>query len=81
MKMYEFWLNFHWSVFLRVQLSYSSIGSDNGLALSRRQAIIWTKTDTIQQRIYAAPGGDELIQTMDCQLYSTKLLPELILTC
>ena len=22
---------------------YSSIGSDNGLALSRRQAIIWTK--------------------------------------
>ena len=45
MKMYEFWLKFHWSWFLRVQLTihvYSSVGSDNGLALSRRQANIWT---------------------------------------
>ena len=31
-------LYFHWSLFLRVQ--YSSIGSDNGLAPSRWQAII-----------------------------------------
>ena len=42
MKMLEFRLNFHWSLFLRVQLTISSIGSDNGLAPSRRQAIIWT---------------------------------------
>ena len=32
MKMYEFRLRFHWNVF---------IGSDNGLAPTRRQAIIW----------------------------------------
>ena len=35
-KIYEFQLNFHWSLFL------SSIGSDNGLAPARWQAIIWT---------------------------------------
>ena len=42
MKIFEFRLKFHWSLFLRVQLTYSSIGSDNGLAPSRGQAIIWT---------------------------------------
>ena len=41
-KMYVFRLKFHWSLFLRVQLTWSSIGSDNGLAPSRLQAIIWT---------------------------------------
>ena len=40
MKIFEFWLKFHWSLFLTVQ--YSSIGPDNGLAPSKRQAIIWT---------------------------------------
>ena len=39
---------------------YVSIGSDNGLAPSRRQAIIWTNVDPIHRRIYAALGGDEL---------------------
>ena len=38
MKMFEFWLKFHWS---------SSIGLDNGLVLSRRQAIIWTNDSYI----------------------------------
>ena len=42
MKMIEFRLKFQWSLFPRVQLTYSSIGSDIGLAPSRRQAIIWT---------------------------------------
>ena len=42
MKMFEFQLKFHWSLFLKVQLKYSSIGLDYGLAPSRRQAIIWT---------------------------------------
>ena len=32
MKMYKFWLKFHWSLFLGVQLKYSSIGSDKSLA-------------------------------------------------
>ena len=38
---------------------YSSIGSDNGLAPIRRQAIIWTKADIFHWRIYAALGGDQ----------------------
>ena len=42
MKMCEFWLKFYWSLFLRVQLTISSIGSHNGLESTRRQAIIWT---------------------------------------
>ena len=39
---------------------YVSNGSDYGLAPSRRQAIIWTNAYPIQQRIYAALGGDGL---------------------
>ena len=42
MKMYEFPLTFHWSLFLRFELTILCIGSDNGLALTRQQAIIWT---------------------------------------
>ena len=40
-----------------------SIGLDNGLAPNRRQAIIWTTADPVHRRIYAALGGDELINT------------------
>ena len=39
---------------------YSSIGSDNGSAPTRRQAIIWTNADPVHRRIYAALGGDGL---------------------
>ena len=39
---------------------YISIGSGNGLASNRRQAIIWTNDDPVPRRIYAAVGGDEL---------------------
>ena len=42
MKMYEFRLKFHWSLFLGVQLTISIIGLENGLAPTRRQAIIWS---------------------------------------
>ena len=42
MKAYEFWLQVHWNLFLEVQLTFSNIGSDNSLALARRQAMIWT---------------------------------------
>ena len=42
MTMLEFRLRFDWSLFPRVHYQYSSIGSDNGLAPIRRQAIIWT---------------------------------------
>ena len=40
-----FWLKFHWSLFLSVQLTISQHWSDNGLAPNRRQAIIWTNAD------------------------------------
>ena len=43
---------------------WPSIGLDNGLAPIRRQAIIWTNSDPIYWRIYAALGGDELKQQM-----------------
>ena len=39
----------------------TSIGSDNGLAPNRQQAIIWSSDDAIHWRIYAALGGNELI--------------------
>ena len=42
LKILEFRLRFHWSLFLRVQLTIIRIGSDNGLAPVRRQAIMWT---------------------------------------
>ena len=38
-----------------------SIGSGNGLAPNRPQAIAWTNADPLHWRIYAALGEDELI--------------------
>ena len=46
-------------MFLRVQLTITSIGLDNGLAPNRLQAIIWTNADTIYWCIYVALEGDE----------------------
>ena len=43
-----------------------STGSGNGLAPTRRQAIIWTNADLVQWRIYAALGGDELSFSYQC---------------
>ena len=40
------------------------IGLDNGVAPHRRQAIIWTNSDTVHWRIYATLEGDELIMCM-----------------
>ena len=62
MKSFVFWLKFHWNVLLRVQLTATHPGSDNGLAPNRRQAIIWTNADLINWRIYAALVGDELME-------------------
>ena len=39
---------------------YGGIGADNGLALNRRQAIIWTNVDMLYWRIYASLGLNEL---------------------
>ena len=60
MKFFVFWLKFHWRLILRVQLTISSMGLDNGLAPIRRQAIISINVDPVHWRIYAARGGDGL---------------------
>ena len=41
MKIYEFRIKFHRSLFLRVQQTLFQHGSDNGLVSTRRQVIIW----------------------------------------
>ena len=41
------WFEFHWHLFPTTQLQQASIGSDNGLAPDRRQAIIWTNDNII----------------------------------
>ena len=66
------WLSFHWSLFRRVNQNYSSIGSDNGLAQNRRQAIIWTNVDTVHRRIYAASEGYEVIIIFLTTSYANK---------
>ena len=45
---------------------YISISSDNSLAPSGRQAIIWSNADPVHRRIYVALGGDELILLKKC---------------
>ena len=47
---------------------YVSIGSGNGLAPNRRQAIIWTNADLVPWRFYVALGGDELKNIFRCVL-------------
>ena len=46
------------------------IGSDNGLAPNRRQAIIWTNDDPVQRRIYASLGRNELMALVYTELNS-----------
>ena len=47
-------------VFLRAYKQYSSIGSDNGLAPTRRQIIIWTNDGIVYWNIYASLGPNVL---------------------
>ena len=43
-----------------IDSQYGSIGSDNGLAPTRRQAIIWTNDGQVWWRVYASLGLNEL---------------------
>ena len=54
MHLLEFRFKFHWN------WQCTSIGSGNGLAPNRRQAITWTNDDPVHWRIYASLGEDEL---------------------
>ena len=62
MKMIEFQFEFHWFLSQESTWQWVSIGSGNGLAPSRWQAITWTNADLVHWRIYAALSGDELKQ-------------------
>ena len=57
-KMFEFWIQFDWRLFLRVQLTISD--SYNGLAPNRWRTIIWTNDGLGWWRIYASLGFNEL---------------------
>ena len=58
-KMFEFRIQFDWSLFPRVQLKQYSIGSDNDLVPNRRQAIIWTNDGLSWWRICVSLGLNE----------------------
>ena len=60
MKSFVFCLKFHWSLFLRVQVTIPQHWLGDGLVPNRWQAIIWTNADLIQWHIYAALGVDVL---------------------
>ena len=47
-------------MFFMSNCQWSSIGSDNGLAPGRRQAIIWTNGGSVYWHIYAPLGLNEL---------------------
>ena len=48
---------------------YGSTGSDNGLVLSRQQAIIWSNIGMLYWHIYASPGFNELSLMNTKQVY------------
>ena len=64
MKMYEFWLKFHRTLFLRVQLAIFHHGWDNGLAPIRWQAIIWIDDCLVCWCIYISLDLKELIDSI-----------------
>ena len=80
MKMYELRLRFHWSLFLSVPLTISHIDSDNGLAPTRWQAIIWTNDGIVYWCIYASLCLNELMLQMhlspEINLFSTGSIPD-----
>ena len=59
------WIPIDISLNLISKWPYTSIGSDDGLAPKRRQAIIWTKDGLVCLHIYAAFGLNELIKIVD----------------
>ena len=56
MKNFVFWFEFHWSLFLRVQLTTISTGTENGSVPNRQQAITWTSADPVPWCLYERWG-------------------------
>ena len=72
MKSFVLWLKFHWSLFVRVQLTITQHCLDNGLAPNRPQAIILTNYDIIQWCIYVALG--DVLMYLVQAMYTVKYL-------
>ena len=64
--------NFTEVCFQRSNWQKAIIGSDNGLAPNRRQAIIWTNGGLVYGRIYASHGLNKLSYTWDV-LYNSRV--------
>ena len=62
MKMFVFWIQFHWRLFQKAQLTITSIGLDNGLVIG---ALLALSHYLIHLRIYAALGEDESMLLKD----------------
>ena len=61
-KMFEFWLRFHWTLLLRVQLTLSHHWFRQWLGAERAASHFnWTSDGSIQWRIYVSPSLSELI--------------------
>ena len=69
MKMLEFRLKFHWSLFLRVQLPTFQHWFREWLAPTRWQAIIWTDDCLDCRRIYASVVLNESISPFSAWLW------------
>ena len=67
-------------MFLRVQWTTAKHWFHNGLAPNRQQAIIWTNTEQIHWRIYAALEGDELLSVDSFQTNFTEIWIETFLS-
>ena len=68
-KEYVFRIKFHWTLFLKVQLTICQHWfrlSDNGLVLNRLQAIILRNDRLLYWHIYASLGLDELSKGHRC---------------
>ena len=58
---------------MSLKFEYFSIGSNDGLAPNRGQAIIWTSAYATPWRIYAALGEDEFMIALSTAVYATEL--------
>ena len=65
-------MKYNWNMFLWSNWQHGSIGTDNGLALNRWQAIIWSKVGMFYWRIYVSFGLCELMQISQAISESSK---------
>ena len=56
---------FHWGMLFKVQLTICNHWCRYGLALNRRQTIMWTNDGPIYWRIYPSPGLNESIYVVN----------------